>query len=109
MGGSLFPGKVTIAQYSHSLPNQFEALDESKDLIGVVICKLESTHRNVFRGYIAMLVVLEEFRGRGIATHLVKMAIDAMIDQDADEVRLGVALTSCQAADCLRFASKQKW
>lgn len=98
MGESLFSGKEAIVQYSHSLPNKIEALDESKDLIGVVICKLESTHRNVFRGYIAMLVVLEEFRGRGIATHLVRMAIDAMIDQDADEVRLRVALTWCQSS-----------
>ena len=38
------------------------------------------------RGYIAMLAVREEHRGRGIATKLVRMAIDAMIERDADEV-----------------------
>ena len=35
-----------------------------------------------------MLVVLEAFRGRGIATQLVRLAIDAMIEQNADEVCL---------------------
>jgi peptide alpha-N-acetyltransferase len=38
------------------------------------------------RGYIAMLAVKKEHRGKGIATKLVRMAIDAMILQDADEV-----------------------
>lgn len=33
-----------------------------------------------------MLAVKEEYRGRGVATQLVRMAIDAMIDKDADEV-----------------------
>ena len=35
-----------------------------------------------------MLAVKGEHRGKGIATKLVRMAIDAMIEQDADEVRL---------------------
>lgn len=38
------------------------------------------------RGYIAMLAVKKEYRGRGIATRLVRMAMDIMIDRDADEV-----------------------
>jgi peptide alpha-N-acetyltransferase len=33
-----------------------------------------------------MLAVVEEFRGKGIATKLVRMAIDAMKARDADEV-----------------------
>lgn len=33
-----------------------------------------------------MLAVREEHRGKGIATKLVRMAIDAMIERDADEV-----------------------
>lgn len=35
-----------------------------------------------------MLAVKEEHRGKGIATRLVRMAIDVMIERDADEVRL---------------------
>jgi N-alpha-acetyltransferase 30 len=38
------------------------------------------------RGYIAMLATKSEQRGRGIATKLVRMAIDKMIEKDADEV-----------------------
>ena len=33
-----------------------------------------------------MLAVKKEYRGKGIATKLVRMAIDIMIDRDADEV-----------------------
>ncbi|KAK6341085.1 N-alpha-acetyltransferase mak3 [Orbilia brochopaga] len=73
------------------------ALDCDK-LIGVVICKLEK-HREhgANRGYIAMLVVKEEYRGRGLATKLVKMAIDAMIARDADEVVLETEVTNTSA------------
>ena len=35
-----------------------------------------------------MLAVPEEHRGKGIATKLVRMAIDAMIAKDAEEVGL---------------------
>ena len=38
------------------------------------------------RGYIAMLAVREEYRGKGVATRLVRMAVDVMIERDADEV-----------------------
>ena len=33
-----------------------------------------------------MLAVREEHRGKGIATNLVRMAIDTMIEREADEV-----------------------
>jgi len=65
----------------------FLALDEDT-LVGVVVSKLECHRGGPLRGYIAMLAVREECRGRGIATKLVRMAIDAMIDRDADEVAL---------------------
>lgn len=35
-----------------------------------------------------MLAVAEEFRGQGIATALVKKAMDAMIERNADEIVL---------------------
>lgn len=64
----------------------FLAMDEKDEMIGVVISKLEAHRGGPLRGYIAMLAVNKEFRGRGIATKLVRMAIDAMIERDADEV-----------------------
>lgn len=63
----------------------FLAMDGDQ-MVGVVVSKLEPHNNGPLRGYIAMLAVREEYRGRGIATNLVRMAIDAMIARDADEV-----------------------
>ncbi|KUJ14852.1 acyl-CoA N-acyltransferase [Mollisia scopiformis] len=60
-------------------------------LIGIVISKLE-THQShsppTLRGYIAMLATSSAYRNQGIATTLVRKAIDAMIERGADEVVL---------------------
>ncbi|KAH7363749.1 N-terminal acetyltransferase C complex catalytic subunit MAK3 [Pyrenochaeta sp. MPI-SDFR-AT-0127] len=66
----------------------YMALDPQNNLIGVVISKLEPHRSGTFRGYIAMLAVQETYRGRGIATNLVRMAIDAMTSRSADEIVL---------------------
>jgi hypothetical protein len=49
------------------------------------------------RGYIAMLATRKDYRGHGIATSLVKMAIEKMIVEDADEVRKHRLRTSSYA------------
>lgn len=64
----------------------FLAMNDKDEMVGVVVSKLEPHRGGPLRGYIAMLAVREEYRGRGIATKLVRMAIDAMIERDADEV-----------------------
>jgi len=64
-----------------------QTVDSSGELIGVVVCKLEPHRDGPLRGYIAMLAVKKEHRGRGIASKLVRMAMDGMIAKDADEVR----------------------
>jgi len=56
-------------------------------MVGVVVSKLEIHRNGPLRGYIAMLATKTEFRGVGIATELVRMAINAMKAKDADEVR----------------------
>lgn len=72
----------------------------SSDLIGVIVSKLE-THRSHYssslRGYIAMLAVSSEYRNQGIATKLVRQAIDAMIVRGADEVVLETEETNISA------------
>ncbi|KAK5131568.1 hypothetical protein LTR08_000823 [Meristemomyces frigidus] len=66
----------------------FMALDEQDDLVGVIVCKLEPHRGGPMRGYIAMLATRAEFRGQGIATKLVRMAVTRMIEMDADEIIL---------------------
>ncbi|TKA27023.1 hypothetical protein B0A50_05214 [Salinomyces thailandicus] len=66
----------------------FMALDDHNNLIGVIVCKLEPHRGGPMRGYIAMLATRSEHRGRGIATQLVKRAVDKMIEKDADEIAL---------------------
>ena len=57
-----------------------------------MISKLEPHRGGPLRGYIAMLAVREEYRGRGVATKLVRMAVDVMIERDADEVLVSFKL-----------------
>ncbi|MCJ1347135.1 N-alpha-acetyltransferase mak3 [Peltigera leucophlebia] len=75
----------------------FMALDAQDNLLGVVISKLEPHRGELLRGYIAMLAVKEEHRGKGIATRLVRMAIDHMIERDADEIALETEVTNIAA------------
>ncbi|MCJ1259943.1 N-alpha-acetyltransferase mak3 [Lignoscripta atroalba] len=75
----------------------FMTLDAQENLLGVVVSKLEPHRGGPLRGYIAMLAVKEEHRGKGIATKLVRMAIDAMIERDADEIALETEVTNSAA------------
>ncbi|KAK5115705.1 hypothetical protein LTR62_000794 [Meristemomyces frigidus] len=65
-----------------------KALDDDDNLLGVIVCKLEPHREGPMRGYIAMLATRSAYRGRGIATKLVRMAVDRMIEKDADEIAL---------------------
>jgi len=57
--GFFFPGWVG----DWGIAQAFDA-KEGK-CVGTVVCKM-GEHRGAFRGYIAMLVVLKPYRGRGI-------------------------------------------
>mmetsp|Transcript_12367 Transcript_12367/g.34730 ORF Transcript_12367/g.34730 Transcript_12367/m.34730 type:complete len:212 (-) Transcript_12367:311-946(-) len=54
---------------------------------GTVVCKLDS-HRGTVRGYLAMLTVEKEYRGKMIGTRLVRLGIQEMIACGAEEVVL---------------------
>ncbi|KAL3475012.1 GAG protein N-acetyltransferase [Aspergillus californicus] len=71
--------------------------DPAGNMIGVVVSKLEPHRGGPLRGYIAMLAVSEEYRGSGIATKLVRMAIDAMRERGADEIALETEITNTAA------------
>lgn len=61
--------------------------------VGTVVCKM-GEHRNTFRGYIAMLVVIKPYRGRGIATELVTRSIRVMMESGCEEVTLEAEVTN---------------
>jgi N-alpha-acetyltransferase 30 len=94
-GEFCFMVKTNSSRWSlHAELHNFQALDSSNNLIGVVVCKLEGHRSDTYRGYIAMLAVQEAHRGKGIATKLVCMAIDAMAARNADEVVLETEVTN---------------
>ncbi|CAO2828668.1 unnamed protein product [Amaranthus hypochondriacus] len=51
-------------------------------------------HRHTFRGYIAMLVVIKPYRGKGIATELVTRSIKVMMQSGCEEVTLEAEVTN---------------
>ncbi|KAK9225344.1 hypothetical protein WN943_010385 [Citrus x changshan-huyou] len=61
--------------------------------VGTVVCKM-GEHRSTFRGYIAMLVVIKPYRGRGIATELVTRSIKVMMESGCEEVTLEAEVTN---------------
>ncbi|XP_010250516.1 PREDICTED: N-alpha-acetyltransferase MAK3 [Nelumbo nucifera] len=61
--------------------------------VGTVVCKM-GEHRNTFRGYIAMLVVIKPYRGKGIATELVTRSIKVMMESGCEEVTLEAEVTN---------------
>ncbi|KAK2612125.1 N-alpha-acetyltransferase 30 [Conoideocrella luteorostrata] len=95
---SIYVYRYFLCQWSHLCFMALNPADSS--LIGVIVCKLEvhSSHSPpTRRGYIAMLAVESSFRCHGIATALVKQAIDAMAKRDADEIVLETEETNIPA------------
>ncbi|KPJ20079.1 N-alpha-acetyltransferase 30, NatC catalytic subunit [Papilio machaon] len=84
----------TYRYFIHNWPKLcFLATHEGK-CIGAIVCKLDM-HRNVVkRGYIAMLAVDKQYRKRRIGSRLVEKAIQAMINDNADEVVLETEITN---------------
>lgn len=75
-------------------------IDGVEKPIGCIVCKSE-LHRGVrLRGYIGMLAVDKNFRGRGIAKKLITLAIDMMIKEKCDEIMLE---TECSNAAALHL------
>ncbi|KAH7029390.1 acetyltransferase [Microdochium trichocladiopsis] len=95
---SIYVYRYFLYQWAHLCYLALDPRDDS--LVAVIICKLEHhiSHSPVtHRGYIAMLAVSSVHRGNGIATSLVKMAIDAMADRKADEIVLETEETNIPA------------
>eukprot|EP00873_Tetraselmis_striata_P028140 jgi/Tetstr1/448404/TSEL_035674.t1 len=85
----------TYRYFIYNWPNLcFLAIDEASGrAFGTVVCKLDP-HGVALRGYLAMLVVEKAYRGKQIGTWLVRLAIDEMIAEGADEVVLEAEVTN---------------
>ncbi|RHZ79640.1 hypothetical protein Glove_143g26 [Diversispora epigaea] len=86
----------TYRYFINNWPNLCFMTMDKDECIGVIICKLDR-HREALRGYIAMLAVKREYRKKKIGTTLVKMAINAMKKQYADEIVLETEYTNIGA------------
>ncbi|XP_050540630.1 N-alpha-acetyltransferase 30-like [Daktulosphaira vitifoliae] len=83
----------TYRYFIHNWPKLcFLAMDRGK-CVGAIVCKLD-VHRKVRRGYIAMLAVDENYRKKHIGSNLVLNAIEAMVNDGADEVVLETEITN---------------
>ncbi|CAH1720170.1 N-alpha-acetyltransferase 30-like [Aphis gossypii] len=83
----------TYRYFIHNWPKLcFLAVDVDKS-VGAIVCKLDA-HRKVRRGYIAMLAVDENYRKQHIGSNLVLNAIEAMVNDGADEVVLETEITN---------------
>ncbi|KAL6852812.1 N-alpha-acetyltransferase 30 [Amphichorda felina] len=95
---SIYVYRYFLCQWAHLCFMALSPVDHS--LIGVIVCKLDvhAAHSTpTRRGYIAMLAVASPYRGHGVATALVKRAIEAMASRKADEIVLETEETNVPA------------
>ncbi|KAG0749995.1 hypothetical protein G6F57_006241 [Rhizopus arrhizus] len=83
----------TYRYFIHNWPNLCFLAMDGDEYVGVIICKVDR-HKDRLRGYIAMLAVSKSHRKRSIGSNLVKTAIQAMKEMNADEVVLETEYTN---------------
>ncbi|KZC13641.1 N-alpha-acetyltransferase 30 [Dufourea novaeangliae] len=84
----------TYRYFIHNWPKLcFLAMHEDK-CIGAIVCKLDIHRKVIKRGYIAMLAVDVKYRKRKVGSNLVRRAIQAMMEDNADEVVLETEITN---------------
>ncbi len=71
----------------------FLAMSGERECVGVIVCKLDK-HREMFRGYIGMLVVDKRARKAKLGSALVTRALEVMRDAGADECTLEAETTN---------------
>ncbi|PFH49303.1 hypothetical protein AMATHDRAFT_63435 [Amanita thiersii Skay4041] len=84
----IYTFRYFLHQWPHLAYLAFPDDLQSSEPVGVIVCK-QSMHKDLTnRGYIAMLSVRKEWRKRGIASTLVRNAIEAMKEDGAEEIVL---------------------
>jgi ribosomal protein S18 acetylase RimI-like enzyme len=82
-----------------------QAMDGDK-CVGAVVCKLDMHKRRLYRGYIAMLAVDSDYRGKGIGSQLVIHAVSKMKEHNCDEVRFSPNLFDIHAISDQELSSR---
>ncbi|KAK0090843.1 hypothetical protein PV325_000009 [Microctonus aethiopoides] len=87
----------TYRYFIHNWPKLCFLAMHDKECVGAIVCKLDIHRKVIKRGYIAMLAVDIKYRKRKIGSNLVRKAIRAMVEDDADEVVLETEITNRSA------------
>nr|XP_002119286.1 N-alpha-acetyltransferase 30 [Ciona intestinalis]XP_026695912.1 N-alpha-acetyltransferase 30 [Ciona intestinalis] len=87
----------TYRYFIHNWPHLCYLAIHEANYVGAIVCKLDLHKKITRRGYIAMLAVDESVRRKKIGTNLVKMAIEAMVEDGCDEVVLETEVTNQSA------------
>ena len=84
--------------------------DNDDDMIGTIVCKAEYED-NCYRGYIAMLAVVDKYRGHRIGSTLVKMGLQRMVKEGCTEIVLETEVSNLAALglyDKLGFVREER-
>mmetsp|Transcript_8945 Transcript_8945/g.22984 ORF Transcript_8945/g.22984 Transcript_8945/m.22984 type:complete len:108 (+) Transcript_8945:474-797(+) len=73
-----------------------EEVDGKEHCVGALVCKMD-LHKDMMRGYVAMLVVERRLRKRGIGRSLVELAIDEMVAEGCHEIVLEAEVSNKSA------------
>lgn len=84
----------TYRYFIHNWPKLCFLAMHGEECVGAIVCKLDIHRKVIKRGYIAMLAVDVKYRKRKIGSNLVRQAIQAMVEDDADEVVLETEITN---------------
>jgi len=86
-----------------SCPSAFVVAESDGRIVGYIMCRIEHGFSDIKRlrflrkGHIISVAVLPEYRRAGMATELVKRALQALREMNADECFLEVRTTNDQA------------
>uniref|UniRef100_A0A182XGZ2 N-terminal methionine N(alpha)-acetyltransferase NatC n=1 Tax=Anopheles quadriannulatus TaxID=34691 RepID=A0A182XGZ2_ANOQN len=84
----------TYRYFIHNWPKLCFLALHRDTCVGAIVCKLDIHRQETRRGYIAMLAVDKDYRKLKIGTTLVQKAIQAMVEDHADEVVLETEITN---------------
>ncbi|XP_053973503.1 N-alpha-acetyltransferase 30-like [Hylaeus anthracinus] len=84
----------TYRYFIHNWPKLCFLAMHGDECVGAIVCKLDIHRKVIKRGYIAMLAVDVKYRKRKVGSNLVRRAIQAMMEDNADEVVLETEITN---------------